>query len=105
MRAPVHGQKAEGFRGGEYGTYGKDEVCRIKEISEHASEALNICKKLDEVCDDIPSQGSGRDQAVRYHDEVVPLMEEARAHLDALEMIVDDQQWPMPKYRELLFIS
>ncbi len=97
--------KAKEIYGKDYGTYAEYELCQIKEISEHASEALNICKKLDEVCDDIPSQGSGRDQAVRYHDEVVPLMEEARAHLDALEMIVDDQQWPMPKYRELLFIS
>ncbi|MGN1044711.1 MAG: glutamine synthetase III [Candidatus Methanomethylophilaceae archaeon] len=97
--------KAKEIYGDDYGTYAEYELCQIKEISEHAAKALNICRKLDDICDEIPAQGSGRDQAIRFHDEVVPLMEEARAHLDALEMIVDDQQWPMPKYRELLFIS
>jgi glutamine synthetase len=35
---------------------------------------------------------------------VVPYLEDIRRHVDALEMIVDDEMWPLPKYRELLFI-
>ena len=33
-----------------------------------------------------------------------PLFEEIRYHADKLEMIVDDKMWPLPKYRELLFM-
>ena len=46
-----------------------------------------------------------REQAVGFHDEVIPIMDKIRTELDKLEMIIDDQMWPMPKYRELLFIS
>lgn len=46
----------------------------------------------------------GRDAALQYHDKVIPLMEKVRACVDSLEMMVDDQMWPLPKYRELLFI-
>ena len=45
-----------------------------------------------------------RKKAVAYHDTVVPLMEEIRKYADALEMIVDDEMWTLPKYREMLFI-
>ena len=39
-----------------------------------------------------------------YHDYIVPMMEEIRYHIDKLELIVDNQMWTLPKYRELLFI-
>ncbi len=42
------------------------------------------------------------ERALGYENEVVPLMTEIRKHIDALEMIIDDQLWPLPKYRELL---
>ena len=45
-----------------------------------------------------------RAKAIAYHDTIVPLMEEIRKHVDELEMIVDDEMWTLPKYRELLFI-
>ena len=45
-----------------------------------------------------------RSKAIAYHDTVLPLMAEIRDHADALEMIVDDELWTLPKYRELLFI-
>jgi glutamine synthetase len=35
---------------------------------------------------------------------VAPLIEQIRTHVDKLEMIVDDELWPLPKYREMLFI-
>ena len=38
------------------------------------------------------------------HDTVIPVMDELRSHIDDLEMIVDDEMWTLPKYRELLFI-
>ena len=45
-----------------------------------------------------------REKAIAYHDRIAPMLEEIRYHIDKLELIVDDQMWTLPKYRELLFI-
>ena len=45
-----------------------------------------------------------REKAVAYHDTVEPKLDEIRYQIDKLELIVDDSLWPLPKYRELLFI-
>ena len=45
-----------------------------------------------------------RDKANAYHDTVVPYLDTIRYHIDKLELMVDDEMWPLPKYRELLFI-
>ena len=44
-----------------------------------------------------------RSKAIAYHDTVAPLIEAIRYHVDHLELIVDDELWPLPKYREMLF--
>ena len=49
-------------------------------------------------------QADERSKAIAYHNAVLPLMAEIREHADALELIVDDEMWTLPKYRELLFI-
>jgi glutamine synthetase len=45
-----------------------------------------------------------REKAIAYHDTVAPIMETIRYHIDKLELMVDNEMWPLPKYRELLFI-
>ena len=45
-----------------------------------------------------------RAKAICYHDTVAVCFDEIRRHIDKLEEIVDDQIWPLPKYRELLFL-
>ncbi|MDE6511889.1 MAG: glutamine synthetase III, partial [Muribaculaceae bacterium] len=45
-----------------------------------------------------------RSKAIAYHDDIVPAMEEIRKNIDSLELMVDNEIWPLPKYRELLFI-
>lgn len=47
---------------------------------------------------------SEREKAIEYHDVVAPYLDEIRYHVDKLELIVDNEMWPLPKYRELLFI-
>jgi glutamine synthetase len=47
---------------------------------------------------------SEREKAIAYHDTVFPYFDKIRHQVDQLEMIVDDELWPLPKYRELLFI-
>ncbi len=46
-----------------------------------------------------------REKAIAYHDNVAPKIEEVRIHIDKLELIVDNEIWPLPKYRELLFMK
>jgi glutamine synthetase len=62
-------------------------------------EAMRLTRKrLNEVED-------ARERAIGYCDEVKPFFDEIRYHADKLELIVDDELWPLPKYRELLFIK
>ncbi|MGD0340966.1 MAG: glutamine synthetase III [Bacteroidales bacterium] len=42
-------------------------------------------------------------KAIAYEKEVKPYLEEIRSHIDKLELIIDNEIWPLPKYRELLF--
>lgn len=76
----------------------------IEGISSHMEsiktevEAMVEARKRANKCD------SERQKAIMYHDEVVPRMETIRYHIDKLELMVDNEMWPLPKYRELLFI-
>jgi glutamine synthetase len=44
-----------------------------------------------------------KEKAMQYRQEVFPFLATIRYHCDKLELLVDDQLWPMSKYRELLF--
>ena len=89
----------------EFEQLASHELAMIKEISEHICASRDIAYQMDDLCDKLALSEEGRNMAVGYHDEVVPRIEDIRKHLDALEMIVDDEMWPLPKYRELLFVS
>lgn len=93
------------FTDKEFKALSADELEQIREISSDTCEARLMADKMDALCDEITAMEDIRSAAIRFHDEVIPLTESIRKHLDNLEMIVDDQMWPMPKYRELLFIS
>jgi glutamine synthetase len=43
------------------------------------------------------------EKARKYSSTVAPFLDDIRYHVDKLELIVDDEMWPLPKYRELLF--
>jgi glutamine synthetase len=45
-----------------------------------------------------------REKALAYAIKVFPFFDEIRYHIDKLELIVDNEKWPLPKYRELLFV-
>ena len=66
----------------------------IKEKVHTMIEARKVANKIE----------SEREKAIAYHDTVAPLMDEIRYHIDKLELMVDNEMWPLPKYRELLFI-
>ena len=46
-----------------------------------------------------------KEKALKYSNAVVPYLEDIRDHIDRLELIIDDEIWPLPKYREILFTS
>ena len=80
------------------------EIQIIKDIAMHTSEARALSVAMEEECDRFNEVDSQREKAIKFHDVIVPYLEAIRRHVDALEMIVDDDMWPLPKYRELLFI-
>lgn len=76
----------------------------IREIAAHTAyikEHVDALIEARKVANRIETE---REKAVAYHDTVAPMLEEIRYHIDKLELIVDNQMWTLPKYRELLFI-
>ena len=76
----------------------------IEEIAERTSaiekgveELVEARKKANKIADE-------HEKAIAYHDTVEPKLDDIRYQIDKLELIVDDSLWPLPKYRELLFI-
>ena len=75
----------------------------IKEISHHikaitvgVNEMIEDRKKANKIENEVT-------RAEEYSVKVRPYMETIRYHIDKLELMVDDEIWPLPKYRELLF--
>lgn len=66
-------------------------------IEESIAQMIENRKRANRIKDE-------REKAIAYHDEIAPMLEKIRYHIDKLELIIDDQMWPLPKYRELLFI-
>ncbi|MGN1265894.1 MAG: glutamine synthetase III [Muribaculaceae bacterium] len=79
----------------------------VKLIEDIAQHTIYITKHVDDmiearkVANRIESE---REKAIAYHDTVAPMLEDIRYHIDKLELIVDNQMWTLPKYRELLFV-
>ena len=76
----------------------------IEKISDHESFIIENVDKMIEARKVANKITDEREKAIAYHDTVAPLLEQIRYHVDKLETIVDDEAWPLPKYRELLFI-
>ncbi len=82
----------------------QDNLSLIKQISEHTSYITTHVQRLIDARRVANRIESEREKAIAYHDTVAPIMEEVRYHVDKLELIIDDELWPLPKYREILFI-
>ena len=81
-----------------------ENIALIKKIAEHTSyikEHVDAMVAARKVANKIADE---REKAIAYHDTIAPMLEQIRYHIDKLELIVDDQMWTLPKYRELLFI-
>lgn len=70
----------------------------IAAIQAQVNDLVNARKVANKICGE-------RAKAIAYHDTVVPLMDTIRYHIDKLELMVDNEMWTLPKYRELLFLK
>lgn len=69
-------------------------ICSVTRMVDEMVEARKKANRITDL----------RTKAIAYHDTVAPYLDEIRSHIDDLELMVDNQMWPLPKYRELLFI-
>jgi len=97
----VHGLKSLGL---DEETY-KAQLGIINKISEHINavktniDSMVDARKKANIIEDI------REKAIDYDEKVKPFFQVIRYHVDKLEQLVDDSIWPLPKFRELLFIK
>ena len=77
----------------------------IKNIQSHTSELQRLVYEMIEARKVANRVENQRQRAIMYHDTVEIFFDEIRTHIDRLEEVIDDQLWPLPKYRELLFIK
>ena len=75
----------------------------LTEVSDLLADAQNALDKLKDVTEKASAMDEGREQAVYYRDTVKKAMDELRAPVDKLEMLVDKSMWPMPSYGDLIF--
>jgi glutamine synthetase len=99
-------ENVQGFKdiyGKDFKKYGKEQMNLIEAISSHIeninggiTEMINARKKANKIED-------AQKRAVAYCDQIRPYFDQIRYHCDKLELLVDDEIWPLTKYRELLF--
>ena len=78
---------------------------RIGAISSALETVYGASTRLTQLLSDLDCVHDERARARRLADEARPLMAEAREAADRLEKLVDDELWPLPKYREMLFVK
>ena len=76
----------------------------VRKISKHVNAVTRMTDEMIEARKKANVITDYRSKAIAYHDTVVPFLDEIREHIDELELMVDNQMWPLPKYSELLFI-
>lgn len=91
------------FEKDEYAVLSKDRIELVREISYRVTSIKKAVKEMIEERKKANNMSCYTEKAYAYHDKVMPYLEIIRDHIDHLEMEVDDEIWPLPKYRELLF--
>lgn len=94
----------EVFSSEEYETLAAGRKMLIREIAEHVSAIKAKCKDMVEARKKANVIQNMIEKAELYDKTVLPYLDDIRSHIDKLELIVDNEKWPLPKYRELLFV-
>jgi glutamine synthetase len=96
-------QTAKGLK--ELGIDASELISKIEEINGHVSKIRKLTNDMTEERKRINKIDSSRDMAIEYGDNVKnKYFDEIRYSVDKLELLIDDEDWPLVKYRELLFL-
>ena len=93
----------ETFSAEEYEFLGADRRELVKEIQHRILDIKRLVREMTEARKISNHLGSHVEKAFSYEERVSPYLHEIREHIDHLELEIDDEIWPLPKYRELLF--
>ncbi|MCE4563057.1 glutamine synthetase III [Maribellus sp. CM-23] len=91
------------FDAEEYESMAGGRLDLIREIGNHVSAIKAKRKEMTETRARANKIEDIHKRARVYNEEVRPFLDDIREHIDKLELIVDNEKWPLPKYRELLF--
>ena len=87
----------------------KDAVKAQMKLIEYIAKHINLIEaNVNDMVDarrKVNKMEDSSKKAKAYHDKVYSLFEKIRYSADKLELVVDDKSWPLPKYREMLFIN
>ena len=82
------------------------QTARLRDMSERIESFITCLDELSEQFERAETHdGSEYEHAKQYRDSVVPALDRLRSRADLLETMIDDAYWPLPKYRELLFLQ
>ena len=97
--------KLKELYGDDYKNLAGNRIELIREISGHVTEIKNMTNEMVEARKVANKIEDVKEKADAYSKKVFPFLDKIRYHIDKLELVVDDEIWPLPKYRELLFTS
>ena len=92
------------FSGDKADRIAEQDMASIEQISDHMAAIRTEVERMTDLRHKANRMPTEREKAIHYHDDICPCMEAIRRNIDALELMVDNEIWPLPKYRELLFI-
>ena len=87
----------------EFETLGAERKEAVKEIQFRILDIKRLVSEMIDARRIANRKTSQVEKAYSYQESVSPYMEKSREHIDELELEIDDETWPLPKYRELLF--
>lgn len=88
----------------DYQELSSQQIAIIKKVSGYIQTLREDVNGIKEARKTINSIDDVSEKAIAYANKIYPFMEKLRVSADKLEMLVDDELWPLPKYRELLFL-
>ena len=97
----INGLKAVGLNEAAY----SNQLQILDKISEHINKASDLVEKMIEARKACNVIDDTREKAIAYQEKVKDsFFDQIRYHVDKLELLVDDKEWYLPKYREMLFL-
>jgi glutamine synthetase len=77
----------------------------LQQVSKHINVTADLVEKMIEARKVCNNMTNTREKAIGYCTQVKePFFDQIRYHVDKLELLVDDKEWLLPKYREMLFL-